>query len=335
MFYNKAGVMNISVIIPTYNRADIVRKALRAYACQSGQHEILEVLVVDDGSKDHTQATVAEFLSSCPWLRYLRQENQGLSAARNHGIREARGDLILFGDDDIIPAPNMVAEHAAWHRRNPDANVGVLGYVTYAPEVRPTPFMTWANHHGPQFSFAYLTPGAEVEYRCAGFCNTSLKADFLRRTGNFDEAFRRYGWEDIEFSYRLHQRGYRVLYNSDAVGYHYKFETFANTCLRTKQAWDAFPLFAKTDAGKNYLALLNEYRSSSEKQKITVLRKLVRLLKPIAIPVLTPLLDMHIKLPDRLYDTIWYYYSWPIIERAISPSKSSSCQNPVEYPEKA
>jgi glycosyltransferase involved in cell wall biosynthesis len=311
-------ISNISIIIPTYNRAETLKKTLQAYASQTGQHEILEVLLVDDGSKDHTQAAVAEFLSNYPVsLRYLRQEKKGIPAARNYGIREARGNVILFGDDDIIPAPNLVAQHADWHRRNPGENVGVLGYVAFAPEVRPTPFMVWANQYGPQFAYAYLTPGAEVEYRCAGFWNTSLKTDFLRRNGIFDESFRRFGWEDLELSYRLHQRGYRVLYNSAAVGYHYKFETFANTCSRIKLTWDSFPVFATTDAGKNYLALLNEHRFSSRRQSIPFFRKLARLLKPIAIPVLRPLLDTRIPLPDSVYDAMWYYYSSPIIDHAI------------------
>jgi glycosyltransferase involved in cell wall biosynthesis len=310
--------MRISVVIPTYNRADIVKKALQAYALQSGHHDILEVVVVDDGSKDHTRTTVLGLSGNYPLdLRYLHQENQGLSAARNLAIREARGDLILFGDDDIIPGPHMVAEHAEWHRRNPEVNVGVLGYVTYSPEVRPTPFMMWGNNNGPQFAFACLTPGAEVEYSCAGFYNTSLKVDFLRRNGTFDEGFRQFGWEDVELSYRLHQRGYRVLYNPVAAGYHYKFESFANTCSRIKLTWDSLPVFAKTDAGKNYLARLDEYRMSSEKQRVTTLRKLVRLLKPIAIPALRPLLDTQVPLPSRLYEAIWYYYRSPIVDRAI------------------
>jgi glycosyltransferase involved in cell wall biosynthesis len=303
--------MRVSVIVPTYNRADVLNKTLQAYTEQSGDHQICEVLVVDDGSKDHTAAVVARW-SNHPVLqvRYLKQENRGLASARNHAIREAKGDLLLFGDDDIIPGRNMVARHVAWHGMHPEPNVGVLGLVDWAPEVNATPFMIWSGLYGPQFNFGYFKEGMELDFRHAYFCNTSVKACFLEENGVFSEGFRQYGWEDLELSYRLCSQGYRLLYSPDAVGYHYKFETFENTRKRIEALYSAWPVFAKTDAGKRFLELWLAGRGSTEANR-SPLSKLCRPLKAAVIPLIRPVVDTRIPLPHRLYDMVFYHYVTP------------------------
>ncbi len=142
----------LSIAIPTYNRKDVLRKVLEAYCSQSAPEEILEIFVADDGSTDGTESAVAQFNegSSVP-IRYFRQEHRGAAAARNLAIREARGDLLLFTDDDVIPSPTLVEEHSKWHRQNPDPRVAVSGSVPWHPEVHPTPFMHWLIRGGPLF----------------------------------------------------------------------------------------------------------------------------------------------------------------------------------------
>lgn len=299
--------MSISVILPTYNRAETLRKTLRGYAEQIGDHEILEVLVVDDGSIDHTSLVVEESRkTSLHPIRYLRQKNGGLAAARNHGIREARGELILFGDDDIIPSSKMVAEHLAWHRRYPAANIGVLGLVNWAPEVHPTPFMEWSGSYGPQFNFGLFQAGMEVDYWHAYFCNTSVKSDFLKRNGIFNEIFRKYGWEDLELSYRLYQHGYRVLYSPEALGYHYKFETFQDTLRRVLELNRSLTVFANTDAGRCFLEERNRQEAHLKKPKRSAVKELLRPFKGPAMLLFRYLLDTRIPLPARVYEYVFY-----------------------------
>lgn len=96
------GRQEISVIIPTHNRVGLLPRALRSVLAQS--QPPMEVVVVDDGSTDGTQKLAADF----PTVRFLRQENRGVAAARNRGIREARGDWLAFLDsDDEWLAPKL------------------------------------------------------------------------------------------------------------------------------------------------------------------------------------------------------------------------------------
>jgi GT2 family glycosyltransferase len=318
------GAADISVIIPTYNRADILNKTLQAYAEQDAYARIREVLVVDDGSIDHTRSVVEQKARSCRVpLRYLHQENSGLAAARNHAIREARSELMLFGDDDIIPGRSMVGEHLAWHLEYREPTVGVLGLVAWAPEIRATPFMEWAGLYGPQFQFGFFKSGMELDFRNAYFCNTSLKSGFLKNKPLFDENFRAYGWEDIEFSYRLYKEGWRLRYNPGAIGYHHKFETFDQSLHRMEQVWKkSWPVYLRTESGRHYDSLR---RAQSEQPSLDNKPRLTRIVsraKVAAAHLLKPLMDTRFKLPARCYDFAWYHHCKPIMDAAFAQRES-------------
>lgn len=94
----------VSIIIPTYNRARLVCEAVESALGQTYPH--VEVIVVDDGSTDDTRERIAAYGDR---VRYLHQPNQGVSAARNHGFREARGEYVLFLDSDDLLVPDAIA----------------------------------------------------------------------------------------------------------------------------------------------------------------------------------------------------------------------------------
>ncbi len=297
----------VSIVIATRNRKTTLQKAIQAYGRQTSRQDFLEVLVVDDGSTDGTSELVSECArtSSIP-LRCLRQENKGAAGARNLGISEARGEIILFADDDIIPTPRMVGEHVAWHKKYPHLNFAILGYVEWAPEMHPTPFMRWLSHTGPYSAYGYLSPGGEATLGNFYTGNVSLKLEFLKSTGWFDEDFRGYGMEDNEFGYRLFKNGMRLLYNPEALGYHWKNVTFADLTRRLRAVRTA----REIAAGKGYgieLARRWAKRTSSRSYQRKML--LLRAFMPIMMP-LSFVLDSQIPLPANVYRAFYEYQDY-------------------------
>lgn len=297
---------NTSVIIPTYNRKAILKRTIEAYTHQTRREAISELLVIDDGSTDGTGDVVSQCAAASPFpVRHLYQENKGLAAARNHGIREARGNLILFGDDDVIPAPDLVEEHLTWHEKHPEPFIGVVGYVPWSPEVHPTPLMQYIISEGPQFGYGHMTAGRSVSFMGCYFNNTSLKLEFVRQNGQFNENFRSWGCEDWDFGYRLMQKGLVMLYNPRAVGYHYKRVSFAEACQFSKKIQPSLKIFEATEAGKAFLAAEKQRKSS---RKYRAQMQLARWLVPILMP-LKPLLDSKIPLPRLVYRAFFAYHN--------------------------
>lgn len=109
---NTSAPIKVTVAIPTYNRADFLRQTLAGIVAQQFPRDHFEVLVIDNNSKDHTRAVVAEFASAHPAPRYLQESRQGLDYARNRAIAEARGEIVLFADDDILVQPDWLAQMA-------------------------------------------------------------------------------------------------------------------------------------------------------------------------------------------------------------------------------
>ena len=109
--------MKVSVVIPTYNRARLVTEALHSVLSQP--FDDMEVLVVDDGSTDDTLSALARFTDSR--LRVIHQANQGISGARNTGVREARGEYIAMLDSDDRWRPSVLPRLVAALDAHPDA----------------------------------------------------------------------------------------------------------------------------------------------------------------------------------------------------------------------
>lgn len=299
----------LSIIIPTYNRKAVLLKALEGYNHQTAQAEILEVLVVDDGSTDGTGTAVADFSRTSPLtIRYHPKQNGGQAAARNSGIRAAGGRILLFTDDDIIPRPTLVAEHTAWHRKYPANNFAILGKVVWSPELHPTPFMEWLGLGGALFGYGLLSPGREAGFSYLYTCNLSVKREFLMKNGLFDETFRGYGYEDLELGSRLARKDFRIIYNDAAIGEHYKRMTYADARRREESICLAALRLENTEGGR-YLE-----EQSSPAKPITLKLKLRKSFAAAAAPFLlplVPLLDTQVRLPWIIYRILYYHHVVP------------------------
>jgi len=191
----------------TYNRAKLLGRVLEACFEQTVPLDSYEVVLVNDGSSDATSEVIeaARAHASCAFT-VITQENAGLARARNRGIARARGERIIFIDDDVLPVPSFVAEHMRSHAETPAAVVRGGVIETESFERLPTPVWTPANYSG---NFFWTT-------------NVSAPLAKIREVGGFTESFREYGWEDIELGLRLRAAGVRGRFNSRALAYHYK-----------------------------------------------------------------------------------------------------------------
>ena len=206
----------VSVVMPTHNRVEVLLRALDALSEQTIPPDQFEVVVVDDDSSDGTPERVAARQPDWPFtLMFLRQAKLGPAHARNKGLAAARGDLILFLDDDCIPTPTLIAEHLASHTND---DLAVIGRITWHPEVAVTPFMEYAE---PNLFFAYFTIGLpfDATFACFFTGNASVRRDVAQALGGFDTDFPR-DFEDLEFAYRMRRRGVRFVFNERALALH-------------------------------------------------------------------------------------------------------------------
>jgi len=301
----------ITVVIPTYNRASILAKALEGYREQSSPDLIRELIIIDDGSTDNTSSIVKQFSNQPSFpIRYFHQSNKGPAAARNLGIREAQSSVILFTDSDIVPERNLVAEHVHFHEDQPALNAAVLGYVTWSPEIRTTPFMRWYGEER-MFEFKRLRDNAEVSYRYFYTCNISLKTEFLRASGGFDEDFKSAAYEDSELGFRLSKMGLQLLYNRAAIGYHYQFFSFEDACKKAVSNVASAEVFSRKEAGQ-------QMQKDAELRHTRVGFGLAKGFAKRIVKVLHParhLLDSAFPLPGRVY----HLFYWEATREAGKP----------------
>ena len=133
--------MDATVIVCTYNRAESLRDTLRALRAQkTSPSRSWEVVVVDNNSKDHTCKVVEEVRREWPLLRYEFEQAQGLSHARNHGISAARGEVLLFTDDDVLPEPDWLESTLAGMDKYQADACG--GYIAPIWETPPPAWLT-------------------------------------------------------------------------------------------------------------------------------------------------------------------------------------------------
>jgi len=211
--------MRFSVVIPTYNRAELLALALDSVLAQRTSVPY-EVIAVDNNSTDHTREVVERAAKgAAAEVRYVFEPVQGSSAARNAGIAAARGEILAFLDDDVIAEPDWLAALADAYARVPDA-WAVGGRVTLR---LPDRLPGWL---GPLDGLvaSYLSEQdlgedlTRIEFpRGLISANLSVKREALQRVGGFAQDLGRFGGlllsgEDLELCWRIQRAGGGVYY---------------------------------------------------------------------------------------------------------------------------
>lgn len=233
--------MSFSVVIPTFRRAETLFPVLEALASQSDPPEF-EVVVVDDGSGDDTLSRLEAYRPPYAF-RFFSQANAGPATARNRGVREARGAIVLFLGDDTVPESALLSIHARTHAERRPHPVAVLGYTTWPLGLKVSPFLHHINEYGLQFGYGLIRDPEAVPFNFFYTSNVSLPRELLLDVGLFDTSFPHAAWEDIEVAYRLMQRGMRMVYRPSAVARHHHDITFASFRRRQEKAGEAAAIF--------------------------------------------------------------------------------------------
>lgn len=183
--------MNISVIIPTYNRYKVLKRALISVFSQS--HQPSEVIVIDDGSTDNTSQIQKDF----PTIKYFYQTNSGVSSARNLGIKKLTCDWVAFLDSDDEFHVDKLKEQVAFHKENPEI------LMSYTDE-------KWIRNGAEvQVPKKFRKFGGEIFNECLSHCiiapsATLIHKDLLNSVGTFDESLE--VCEDYDLWLRVAQR---------------------------------------------------------------------------------------------------------------------------------
>ncbi len=202
-----------SIVIPTRNRWTLLREVLEALVHQEAALAF-ELVLVDDGSTE-PGFNPEELRLPFP-IQILRQAARGPAAARNLGVRAARGFWIAFLGDDTIPERNWLVEHVRAHQnRGNDPDVAVIGYTAWHPRMRVSPWLEYLNEEGPQFGYRLIEDPEQVTYPFFYTSNVSLARSWLIDVP-FNESFPDAAWEDIEAAWRMTRKGLRIVYHPAA-----------------------------------------------------------------------------------------------------------------------
>ena len=201
----------VSVVVCSYNGSKTLDGCLKSL--QKLNYPDYEVVVVDDGSKD----SVPEICKRYDYIRYFRQDNKGLSAARNVGMDLANGEIIAYTDDDCFADEDWLYFLVGKLLESDATGVG-------GPNLLPT-------HDGPVAACVSASPGTpahilvddSVAEHVPG-CNMAFWADRLRSIGGFDPAYRAAG-DDVDVCWRLQEEGDHIVYSPAAMVWHHRRST--------------------------------------------------------------------------------------------------------------
>lgn len=233
------GRPEISIIIPTHNRRDSLKRMLDGLRAQTFGPDKIEVIVVVDGSTDDTVAMLKSY--PAPFgLQVLTQANQGPSVARNLGATAARGRWLLFLDDDIDPTPSLIEAHVRVHQEGPGRVVlGPYPPVSEGRGLLEFEMRLWWEAHFKEL----CRPGHRFTYRDLLTGNLSIEAGQFKTLGGFETSMRVH--EDYEFGMRLIKAGVAFAVAPEAVGWHHETRNIRRSLTRRYDEGEADVVMAR------------------------------------------------------------------------------------------
>ncbi|SOD90114.1 glycosyltransferase family 2 protein [Spirosoma fluviale] len=211
-------MLNYSIIICTYNRVDFLKETIDSLLSHFKDHSNYELLIIDNKSTDNTAEVVKPFLRF-PQVRYVLETNQGLSYARNRGIKEAKNDVLIFLDDDIDIEANYL-DICDQIYSDPNTHIvggKVLPYQSAIPDWMPEQFYYLMSIFDIGNSACYTQKLMGANY--------SMRREAVQKIGWYNVELGRkgsnlMGGEEVDYLNRASDLGYRILYRPDLIVYH-------------------------------------------------------------------------------------------------------------------
>ncbi|MBN1878581.1 glycosyltransferase [bacterium] len=204
--------IDFSIIIPCFNAADCIEACLSALKSQTIQRDRYEIIVIDDGSTDET-ASKAGVLCD----RVIRIPNSGPAAARNRGVREATGEIVLFTDSDCIP-------HTDWIEKmiQPFTDMAIFG-VKGAYRTSQRSFVARFVQAEYEFKYRRMEQLESIDF--VDTYAAAFRRSIFLQLGGFNEKFPGASVEDQEFSFRMAEAGFKMVFIPDALVDHRHADT--------------------------------------------------------------------------------------------------------------
>lgn len=267
-------MLRASVIIPTYNRPESLKRTLVSLANQDFNNEIFEVIVVDDGSSMNYKEIIG---NNWPYLfSFIQQEHKGCTQAKNQGASIANGEIIFFIDDDIEVNQNYLSSLISIHNQNTDAIV--MGQLVDIPE---NPNSLFGKIYSSKIDDIY-TDGVKnfPFHECMGGFFSIGKRNFFE-LGQLKDIGEWPNWEHLSLAYKAYQTGYRFLLVTCAIGYHHDhtlkdLNTYCRRWMRAAKT--AVILFNQYPGLQEHIPMFRDKSpiSFSQDSLLLISRKLLR-----------------------------------------------------------
>jgi glycosyltransferase involved in cell wall biosynthesis len=224
----------VSAIICTRNRPDLIGQAVDSVLANN--YTDFELVVIDQSDDDRTRRTVSGLMASHPNVRYVYSQTPGLSRAYNTGIRESRGAILAFTDDDCVAPPNWISAIVAAFEGDPEADM-LYGQVLRAPS------LVGVEGEVPELPFSRAARFSHTDgFRVYGMgANFAARRRVFDRVGGFDEALGGGGplksSQDYDFQYRVYRAGAVVLLCPEVKVDHYGLRNYADQWPATLRAY--------------------------------------------------------------------------------------------------
>jgi glycosyltransferase involved in cell wall biosynthesis len=223
---DKVQEIFVSVIIPTYNRVDVLELCLNSILEQTLSSQNYEVIIVDDCSKDSTEEVCNRYSLEYNNVVYIRNQfNQGLATTRNNGIEISKGDMLIFLDNDLIVNNDYIEQHLTKHRSCNFEKIAIVSNITYKPEfLKQSNFGQYIQSRAIGYRSDEYMKGIDINDLSGNFFaggGSSCLKKFVIENGKFNQSLKKYGLEDELFGFHFKKNGGRIIYHHDAKVIHY------------------------------------------------------------------------------------------------------------------